>query len=145
MRNYSISREVRTWHILAKVITASHSVPYMTYIDHVVTGVWCGGHMQCPCVYCLCSSRSDIVFNRSACAITDHSQSVKDIDPYFKSQLNVENDCHQKLMLNLPNWLSKPRVSARQKLDNFCRDWHLNPQPLDRQASMLPLSYHRHL
>ena len=37
------------------------------------------------------SSRSGIVFNPSAGAITDHCQSVKDIDPYFKSQLYVEN------------------------------------------------------
>ena len=40
------------------------------------------------------SSRSDIVFNPSAGAITDHSQSAKDIDPYFKSQLYVENPIH---------------------------------------------------
>ena len=33
------------------------------------------------------SSRSGIVFNPSASAITDHSQSGKGIDPYFKSQL----------------------------------------------------------
>ena len=37
------------------------------------------------------SSRSGIVFNSSAGAITDHSQLAKDIDPYFKSQLYVEN------------------------------------------------------
>ena len=33
------------------------------------------------------SSGSGIVFNPSAGAITDHSQSAKDIEPYFKSQL----------------------------------------------------------
>ena len=37
------------------------------------------------------SSRSDIVFNPSAGAMTDHSQSAKDINPYFKSQLYVED------------------------------------------------------
>ena len=37
------------------------------------------------------SSRSDIVFNPSAGAITDHIQSAKDIDSYFKSQLYVED------------------------------------------------------
>ena len=37
------------------------------------------------------SSRSGIVLNPSAGAITDHSQSAKDIDPYFKSQLYVED------------------------------------------------------
>ena len=33
------------------------------------------------------SSRSGIVFNPSASAISDYSQFPKDIDPYFKSQL----------------------------------------------------------
>ena len=35
------------------------------------------------------SRGSGIVFNPSADAITDHSQSAKDIDSYFKSQLYV--------------------------------------------------------
>ena len=54
------------------------------------------------------SSRSGIVFNSSAGAITDHSQSAKDIDPYFKSQLYVEDPDHRKPVLILPNVLSKP-------------------------------------
>ena len=37
------------------------------------------------------SSRSGIVFNSNAGAITAHSQSAKDIDPYFKSQLYVKD------------------------------------------------------
>ena len=41
------------------------------------------------------SSRSGIVFNPSADAITDHSQSAKDIDPYFKSQFYVEYPGHR--------------------------------------------------
>ena len=53
------------------------------------------------------SSKSGIVFNPSAGAITDHSQSAKDIDPYFKSQLYVEDHGHQKLILILPNGLSE--------------------------------------
>ena len=52
------------------------------------------------------SSRSSIVFNPSA--ITDDSQSAKDIDPYFKSQLYVEDPGHRKPVLILPNGLSKP-------------------------------------
>ena len=36
-------------------------------------------------------SRSDTVCNQSADAITDHNQLAKDIDPYFKSQLDVED------------------------------------------------------
>ena len=54
------------------------------------------------------SSRSGIVFNPSAGIITEHSQSAKDIDPYFKSQLYVEDPGHRRSVLILPNWLSKP-------------------------------------
>ena len=54
------------------------------------------------------SSRSGIVFNRSAGAITDHSESAKDADPYFKSQLYVEDSGHRKPVLIIPNGLSKP-------------------------------------
>ena len=58
------------------------------------------------------SSRSGIVFNPSAAAITDHSQSAKDIDPYFKSKLYVEDPGHRKPVFILPNELSKPRERA---------------------------------
>ena len=61
------------------------------------------------------SSRSGIVFNRSAGAITDHSQSAKDIDPYFKSQLYVEDPGHRKPALILPNGLSKPGERAHDR------------------------------
>ena len=54
------------------------------------------------------SSRSDIIFNPNAGATTDHSQSAKDIYPYFKSQLYVEDPGHRKPVLILPNGLSKP-------------------------------------
>ena len=50
------------------------------------------------------SSRSGIVFYSSAGAITDHSQSPKDIDPYFKSLLYMEDPGHLK-----PNGLSNPK------------------------------------
>ena len=63
--------------------------------------------MRCPCVYCFVSSRSDIIFNMNAGAINDHSQSAKDIDLYFKSQLYVEDLGHRKPVLILPNGLSK--------------------------------------
>ena len=56
------------------------------------------------------SSRSGIVFNQSSGAITDRSQSAKDIDQYFKSQLYVEDPGHQKPVLILPNGLSKLEV-----------------------------------
>ena len=58
------------------------------------------------------SSRSGIVFNPSAGAITDHNQSAKDIDPYFKSQLYVEDPGYRKPVLILPNGLSKPGERA---------------------------------
>ena len=61
------------------------------------------------------SSRSGIVFNPSAGAITDHSQSAKDIDPYFKSQLYVEDPGHRKLVLILPNGLIKPGERAHNR------------------------------
>ena len=46
------------------------------------------------------SSRSGIVFNPSAGAITNHNQSAKDIDPYFKFLLlYVEDFGHRKPVL----------------------------------------------
>ena len=61
------------------------------------------------------SSRSGIVFNPSAGAITDNSQSAKDIDPYFKSQLYVEDLGHRMPILILPNWLNKPGERAHDR------------------------------
>ena len=61
------------------------------------------------------SSRSDIVFNPSAGAITDHSQSTKDIDPYFKSQLYAKDPGQQKPVLILSNGLSKPGERAHDR------------------------------
>ena len=52
------------------------------------------------------SSRSDIVFNQCAGAITEHSQSAKNIDSYFKSQLYVDDPGHLNPVLILPNGLS---------------------------------------
>ena len=51
-----------------------------------------------PVLVLLVSSRSGIIFNPSG-AITDHSQSAKNIDPYFKSQLYVEDLGHRKPVL----------------------------------------------
>ena len=58
------------------------------------------------------SSRSGIVFNPSAGAINDYRQSAKDIDPHFKSQLNVDDPGPQKPVLILLNGLSKSRERA---------------------------------
>ena len=58
-------------------------------------------------------STSGIVFNPSAGAITDYSQSAKDIDPYFKSQLYVEDPGHRKTVLILSNGLRVNTESER--------------------------------
>ena len=148
--NSSTSHGVRTWHILAQIsqviFAASRSLNYMAYIALVVTGVvvWWGGHMRSVMPECVLfvSSRSGIVFNPRAGASTDHSQSAKDIDPYFKSQLYVEDPGHQKPVLILPNGLRKPEERAHDRNLNFCRGLVSNPKRLDRQSSMLPLSYY---
>ena len=61
------------------------------------------------------SSRSGIAFNLSAVAITAHSQSAKDIDPYFKTQLYVKDPGHRKLVFILPNGLNKPGERAHDR------------------------------
>ena len=61
------------------------------------------------------SSRSGIVFNSSAGAITDHSQSAKDIDPYFKSQFYVKDPGYRKPVLILPNGLRQPGERAHDR------------------------------
>ena len=86
-------------------------------------------------------SRSGIVFNPSTGAITDHSQSAKDIYPYFKSQRYVEDPSHQEPALILSNGLSKPGERVTTEI-LFLSRWDSNPKPLDRQSSVLPLSYH---
>ena len=98
------------------ICAVSRSVPYMAYVAHVVTGVWCG-EVCADCVYI----SSGIVFKPSPGAITDRSQSAKDTDPYFKSQLCVEDPDHRKPLLILPNGLSKPRERAHDRNFNFCR------------------------
>ena len=71
-------------------------------------------HAMPVCVYCFVSSWWGFVYNPSAGAITDQSQSAKDIDPYFKSQLYVEDPCHRKPELILQNGLSKLGERARK-------------------------------
>ena len=88
----------------------------MAYIAHVVTGVWCGEVGICDArVWLFVSNRSGIVFNPRAGVITDHSQSAKDIDLYFKSQFYVKDPGHRKPVLILPNGLSKPGERAHDK------------------------------
>ena len=58
------------------------------------------------------SSRSGIVFNPSTGAIIDHSQSAKDIDPYFKSKLYVKDPSHRKPVPILSNERGKPEEKS---------------------------------
>ena len=97
------------------ILAVSRSVTYMAYISHVVTGMWCGEVGICDDHVCVLfvSSRSDIVFNPSASAITDYSQSAKDIDQYFKSQLYAEDPGRRKTVRILPNSKPGQRVHDR--------------------------------
>ena len=60
------------------------------------------------------SSMSAIVFNQSAGAITDRSQSAKDIDTYLGSSSMCRTG-HLKPVLILSNWLSKPGERAHDR------------------------------
>ena len=61
-----------------------------------------------PVCVLLVSSRTGIVFNRKAGAITDDSQSAKNIDLNFKSLIYVEDPGHRKPVIIFPNGLNKP-------------------------------------
>ena len=61
------------------------------------------------------SSRPDIVFNPGAGAMAAHSQSAKDVDLYFKSQLYVKDPGHRKPVLILPNGSSEPGERAHDR------------------------------
>ena len=63
-------------------------------------------------------STSGIVFNPSAGAITDHSQSMKDKDSSFKSHFYVAKPGHRKPVLILLTGLSKPGERAHDR-DTF--------------------------
>ena len=62
----------------------------MVYIAHVVTGVRYSDVGICDARVCTVFV-SGIIFNPRVGSITNHSQSAKDIDPYFKAQLYVED------------------------------------------------------
>ena len=62
------------------------------------------------------SSRSGIVFNPRASAITDHSQSAKDIDPYFKSQLYAKHPIRRNPVRILPNSKTGERAHDRNEI-----------------------------
>ena len=61
------------------------------------------------------STRSGIVFNPSAGAMTDHNQSAKDVNPYFKSLLHVVDPGHREPALILPNGPSESGERAHDR------------------------------
>ena len=67
------------------LIASFRSMPYMAYIAHVVTGVWCSIVSICDARVCTALCLAGQV------SLATRNQSTKDIDPYFKSQLYVED------------------------------------------------------
>ena len=61
------------------------------------------------------SSRSGIVLHPNTGTITDHNQSAKDIYPYLKSQLHVEDSGHRKPILIIQNELNEPGERAHDR------------------------------
>ena len=110
---------MRSWRILAQVIACDFCCFFQRalygVISHVVIGVYCGEVGICDDRVCVLfvSSRSGIVFNPRASAITDHNQSAKDIDPYFKSQLYSEDPGRRKTVRILSNSKPGERVHDR--------------------------------
>ena len=91
------------------------------------------------------SSASDIVFNPSADEMTDCSQSAKDTEPYFKSQL-CGGPQEPKVGPNGPNGPSQPGASAWQKklisamgriwTNKFLIDWPIFVSPTTTATTM---------
>ena len=90
--------------------------------------------MRCPCVFA--SSRSGIVFNPSTGPITDHSQSAKYLNPYFRPGAVEDPHCQK------PNGLSKPEEQAHDR-NSFLMSVGFETATSDRQSGDLPLRYRR--
>ena len=75
------------------------------------------------CVYCVYLARRISASNLSASAITLNNQSAKDIDQYFKTELNVEDSLPSTSVLILPNGLSKlgERANYRNLISTVSR------------------------
>ena len=126
------------------MIWLSRSVPYMAYIAHVVTGVWCNEVDICAaCVYCLCLGGLVLFQPEHRC--NQWPQPISEGQrPTFKSQLS-ERPRPPKAGTHFTEWVEKTRRARARYKFNFCRGWDSNPQTLDQQSSTLPLSYHRSL
>ena len=84
------------WHC-GTFILLLVGVIYMSYSSHVLTyavAYACVWTYAMPVCVLFLSCMLVIIFNPSEMAITDHSQSAKDIHPYCKSQLCVDDPSH---------------------------------------------------
>ena len=83
-----------------------------------------------------------IVVIPSKCAITDHSQSGKDIDPLFLAaslwRTRVTKSRHSFYWMG---WVN-PKSECMTEI-NFWYWWDSNPPPLYKQLSVLPLDHHQ--
>ena len=129
---------MRTWRILAQVIACD----FCCFSQRALHGVhipcghrsvvrW-GGHMRCPCVYCLCLADQASFSTR---APVQSLTNQRKIDPYFKSQIYVVDLGHRM------GWVNPG--SERTTEINFFRGWDSNRHPLDQQSSVIPPDHHR--
>ena len=115
----------------------------MAYIAHVVSGAWCGEVGICDASVCrrtVCVQQVGFRFQPER-RCNHWSQPIS--QGHILSPSSVEDPGQRKPVLSLPNGLSKLGKRAHNRNFNFCHGWDSNPQPVDRQSSVLPLSYHR--
>ena len=86
-------------------------------------------HVQCPCT-CTVSSTSDIIFNQSIDAITNHNQLVKDVWPYRSPSHMWRTPAVTGTHFRWADWTQR----AKQV---FCRGRDLNLGPFGRQTSII--------
>ena len=110
--NYFTSCGVKTLRILAQVITHD----FCGFSQHTLHGMQSPCSQECdevrwayamPVCVLFVPSRLGIVFNPGAGAITDDSQSAKEIDPYFRSK-RCDGPCYCKPDFILWNGWVKP-------------------------------------
>ena len=118
----------------------------MAYIAHVVTGVWCSDVGICDARVCtvLCLA-GRISFSTRVPVQSPTTANQRRTLTRIEFRARCEEPRHRKLVLSFPNGLSEPGERAHDRNFTFCHGWDSNPQPLDRQSRVLPLSYHRSL
>ena len=134
----SQSNHMRFCCFSQRALHGAHS-PY----SHRCVVLWCW-HMWCLCVYCLCLE-DRVSFSIQAPVQSLTIGNKQGTDPYFTTQLYVDDHDHRKPVLIFPNGLSKPGERPHGRNFDFCRGWNSNTQPLDPQSSVLPVRYRRSL